>query len=156
MKKFTQGFLAATLLGVGAIGTGIALNANANEYDESTHPMENRAAFYEAFNYSDDEALEDEGRHTISFRMTEDEAGSWELTDADGTVIDYGHAPFESHGVFVGIMTDEEGNLLDTPITHFFETDADYRQWLFDQGYDLEELGFLLDENDYFENGEDM
>lgn len=142
MKKVTQGILATVLFGSCAFGAGLILNANASEDDltsESTPIAFDTSdgddwneAFSDVFNLSDGAYIS--SRHTFN---DEDDTVSWEIIQ-DGEVIDYGEGSMKEAGISVTIMTDENGEILNAPVTHFFESEAEYHQWLMDNGHDLE------------------
>ena len=138
MKNNTKGILATVVLGAGALGIGLALNADANEYEPLVeYDAGAKATFAEGFA---DEFFYGDGDIITSTRITSDEdGGSWEVS-VNGEVVSYGYALPGDNGMVVSIVTDEDGNMLDTPVIHFFETEAEYHQWLIDQGYDLEEV----------------
>ena len=124
MNKLTKCFIAVSMLGTGAIGAGIALSANANEYDPIPYDH----------NYNESTEIEIPKRDgTVSgFVEFREEDGYWILINEKGEVLDSGEynsdAEISVTSITQTITEDDEVEIIDINV-EFFETEEELDAW---------------------------
>jgi len=149
MKKITTGILAASILGAGALGTGLALNANASEYEQHVEYENVRES---TFSYmGDDSEASIQMVDGIMYEFREDDR-DWEITDQDGNVIDYGSVDGDPAVVSISsaVTIDDDGNEIKRYPTEviIFDTEEEFEAWQAENQAELESPGVLSVEDD--------
>ena len=154
-KGFTKGFLAATILGIGAIGTGVFLSANANDYIPSYSDYQEQVDVDEVVSYEDEVASYDETYDISTENTISDvievivEENTWEIRDKNGNLIDSGTVDSESiYGAMFGSITfiDEDGIGEIEHYFNFLETEADWEAWIEENDIDSDFPVFIVDD----------